>query len=368
MVRFRAIRRYVMSGAAVLSLVIVGGPVASAMDTEGGVGLPDAEVGASTDSAAIIQAADAYGADDAEATAALVDVAAASEARPISAVGDEVAVGGEIALEVGATGGLLTAGDGRTFGLSVRAAKAGTVEVVDGVAVAQDALPQTDVVTRAVDGGVQVVAVLADETASTSIVFDLSVPEGAILTAQADGSITVEVPTEVVVFDTADSARFDAQVSNIVGGASSIEDVTDSQWSAIEGLTAPAGTTEIVMETLATVAPAWAVDANGIDIDTTYELNGTTLTQVVHTDENTAFPVIADPSAGFWIKAAQCAGQIVLLSFAVAKAASMAAKLVAYIGGLSKASKVAKAWRTLVGSGSNIEGFKNTCSSRGPLA
>lgn len=44
------------------------------------------------------------------------------------------------------------------------------------------------------------------------------------------------------------------------------------------------------------VAPAWAVDANGREIPTSYEIEGNTVTQVVdHTDVNTAYPVVADP-------------------------------------------------------------------------
>ena len=49
---------------------------------------------------------------------------------------------------------------------------------------------------------------------------------------------------------------------------------------------------------------AWAVDANGNDVDTYYVVNENILTQVVNFDEKTTFPVIADPSA--W-KIAKCA-------------------------------------------------------------
>ena len=47
------------------------------------------------------------------------------------------------------------------------------------------------------------------------------------------------------------------------------------------------------------VAPAWSLDANGSAIPTTYEIDDSTLTQVVnHVDANTAYPVVADP---IWI-------------------------------------------------------------------
>lgn len=45
------------------------------------------------------------------------------------------------------------------------------------------------------------------------------------------------------------------------------------------------------------IDPAWAKDANGSDIETYYKVNGNKLIQVVNFDEDTAFPVVADPSA-----------------------------------------------------------------------
>lgn len=48
---------------------------------------------------------------------------------------------------------------------------------------------------------------------------------------------------------------------------------------------------------IGSIAPAWAKDANGIDVETRYSLNGNTITQVVEFDEHSAFPIVADPSA-----------------------------------------------------------------------
>lgn len=45
-------------------------------------------------------------------------------------------------------------------------------------------------------------------------------------------------------------------------------------------------------------APAWAKDADGRSVDTHYEVNGLTLTQVVEHDETVTYPVVADPWAG----------------------------------------------------------------------
>jgi hypothetical protein len=49
---------------------------------------------------------------------------------------------------------------------------------------------------------------------------------------------------------------------------------------------------------LAGVAPAWAKDATGADIATHYELEGTTLTQVVEHAAGSAYPIVADPWLG----------------------------------------------------------------------
>lgn len=50
-------------------------------------------------------------------------------------------------------------------------------------------------------------------------------------------------------------------------------------------------------ETVCTVDPAWAKDANGEKLESYYEIEGSTLRQVICFDENTAFPVVADPTS-----------------------------------------------------------------------
>lgn len=46
------------------------------------------------------------------------------------------------------------------------------------------------------------------------------------------------------------------------------------------------------------IEPAWAKDANGQSINTHYELNGNSLTQVIEFNELTKFPIVADPTKG----------------------------------------------------------------------
>lgn len=47
---------------------------------------------------------------------------------------------------------------------------------------------------------------------------------------------------------------------------------------------------------VATIALAWAKDARGNDLQTSYEIDATTLIQTVRFDADTAFPITADPT------------------------------------------------------------------------
>lgn len=51
---------------------------------------------------------------------------------------------------------------------------------------------------------------------------------------------------------------------------------------------------------LGTFEPAWAVDANGDAVPTSYRIENSALVQTVAFNSKTAFPVVADP---FWIPA-----------------------------------------------------------------
>lgn len=50
-------------------------------------------------------------------------------------------------------------------------------------------------------------------------------------------------------------------------------------------------------EVVNVIDPAWAIDANGVNVQTTYSINGNILIQKVEFDENSAFPIIADPTS-----------------------------------------------------------------------
>lgn len=56
------------------------------------------------------------------------------------------------------------------------------------------------------------------------------------------------------------------------------------------------GSSEDVDVPAATIAPAWAKDASGNDVATSYAIDAATLVQSVAFDDATAFPVTADPT------------------------------------------------------------------------
>jgi hypothetical protein len=141
-------------------------------------------------------------------------------------------------------------GDDLAIGISYAGAQQ-TPEIVDGVAVSTQLEAGLDIVARATDDGAQVLAVLADENAPTELAFDLDLPEGATFEPLQDGSIAVAAP-----------------VAN--------EEGVSPQYVGL-------------------IHAPWAVDAAGKALETSYNLVDGALIQTVVTDENTAFPVVADP-------------------------------------------------------------------------
>jgi hypothetical protein len=98
------------------------------------------------------------------------------------------------------------------------------------------------------DGSIQIAIVVDSPSAPSSYSFDLDIPPGG----------------------------------SLVGGGSEAILILDSEGAYV-----------------AAIAPAWAVDANGVSVPTTLEISGTTVTQVVALDaDGLSFPVVADPWLG----------------------------------------------------------------------
>ena len=113
-----------------------------------------------------------------------------------------------------------------------------------------------DVTVTPLDNGVRVSTVLWDE--ASSALFEYPLPEGVDAEMQPDGSVTLMRTLDVAGDGNA------ADVVAIVGR----------------------------------VEPAWAVDADGEDVPTSYVISEGTLTQRIDTTD-AAFPVVADPTWGF---------------------------------------------------------------------
>lgn len=87
----------------------------------------------------------------------------------------------------------------------------------------------------------------------------------------------------------ATSAPSDSEIADILDNAGIDGNVNDIQ----QTLASLPATSDVE---IGRVAPAWAVDAAGNAVPSHYEIDGTTITQVVDFDAGTVFPVVADPS------------------------------------------------------------------------
>ncbi|NLC98978.1 MAG: hypothetical protein GX678_07865 [Actinomycetales bacterium] len=256
----------------------------------------------------------------------------AAELATVVAPQDGVVLDDSELVNLSPDGGLMLEDkNGMSVGLSVQGATT-KPEIVDGAAVETGVDTDLDVVSRATSDGAQILAVLGSKDASNEIGFDLDLPEGAKLATQTDGSILISAPTETEVSLPGEDERIEAATLAILGTSAALDDemdeLTDEQ---IEQLSAiPDAKTKPIIETLpvAEIETPWAVDANGEPVETRFELDGNTLTQVIETNNNTAFPVVADPSAKTIKDIAVCIVQLGLLIAGPAKIVSVGKWLV----------------------------------------
>lgn len=171
--------------------------------------------------------------------------------------------------------------------------------------------------------------VATDEDGETAIAADIEDIQITVPTDPADpltfesdsGDITIGVPVSeetshavaadngIVVFDNND----DSAIVPIVRDDGTLQINTvisspDAPTAYPYQIELPAGTTiEQFDESLLFIngdtlvgglAPAWAKDADGRDVPTRYEVDGTTITQVVEHDATFTYPVVADPWLG----------------------------------------------------------------------
>lgn len=311
------------------------------------------EAGASADEEAIADAAESYVSGDAKAAAALADAASAADALPMAKTTDGLALESDdgTAIEVAKDGDVTLSAPGvPEIGLSV-AGDPEQTKVVGGALVQTEVAPSTDVVTRATGDGVQVIAILADENAPTEVTFPLTLPDSAKLMGQADGSISVVADVTTEIAADGEAERVAAAVDQIVdiealASGERTTALTEEQKAALEAI--PDAATTRVTETvqIATIGVAWAVDANGAALDTHYEITGDRVRQVIKTNGDTAFPVIADPD-WTWVlrKALECSVGVASITLAAApKVVAMAAKVIKLLKAAKSGSSLKKAY------------------------
>jgi len=138
------------------------------------------------------------------------------------------------------------------------------VRDASGTVVYADRSQPADVAVQPLTSGFRALVSIKDANAPREYRFPVDGPEGSRLTSSAE-LFGAEFDTgEVFLLDAADRV--------------------------ITGFEAP-----------------WAKDANGAPVTTRYRLEGNTLVQVVDFDQNTAFPVLADPN--FW-QVTRCAAAV----------------------------------------------------------
>ncbi|PCK70543.1 hypothetical protein PL1_2861 [Paenibacillus larvae subsp. larvae B-3650] len=158
---------------------------------------------------------------------------------------------------------------GRTDSLKISLPKVDTKEAIqtsNGTIVykGKEENSSVDLAVQPTTKGVRNLVRINDATAPKEYNFNIKIPEGSKLVSAADYL----------------GADFDTKEVFIVDEKNQIQSI---------------------------FTPAWAKDANGNDIPTHYEIRGNDLVQKVEFNENTAFPVVADPN---WFQIAKCAGAI----------------------------------------------------------
>lgn len=224
------------------------------------------------------------------------------------------------------------------------------VEIVDNLAISTNKSEDLDLVQRPTAQGEQFLTVLGSEKAPTQLSYELDLPKGSELKQLDDGSIEISAPTNVEVDLPGEDQRIEAAVAEVFGtkitSLDDLDNITDEQFDELASIPDVETKTITQMQPLATIEAPWAVDGAGNAVNTSYTLDGNTLTQTVEVGADTVFPVVADPSWTWWAeKGAKCVGSLVTLgAFGYAKISLGIAKLVTKMSKASKTSSLGKAY------------------------
>ncbi|WP_156322573.1 hypothetical protein [Leucobacter musarum] len=242
------------------------------------------------------------------------------------------------------------------FGLGV--AGADDSHIVDGATVYTDVDADLDMVHQEFDDSERIISILGSDAAPTVQRYSLDLPESASMEMEEDGSISIyaDVVHEIPV--AGEEERIDYAVEQIMGAddltfddLDDLDDLTEEQIDALAAIPDPETTEVSTTELVGEVQAPWAVDANGNELETRFEIDGNVLSQEVSTTDSTAFPVVADPSIVWWIqKVTGClVGVATIVAFGPAKVATVAAKVYKILkyGKTSKLKAAFSNWKYL---------------------
>lgn len=176
-----------------------------------------------------------------------------ADAAPLSDTGDgfvAVVGGSEVELPADPAESLVLDGAAGEIGVDLPVVAGlgdGVVDESGAVVYQSDTSPVSLAAQATQDGGMQVLVVIDGPDAPTEYRFDMTIPEGASIVPTGDGGAAVIG----------------------VDGAPLIQ-----------------------------IAPPWAFDANGTEVDTSYRFDGSTLIQYIDHVEAT-YPVVADPKLSY---------------------------------------------------------------------
>lgn len=118
---------------------------------------------------------------------------------------------------------------------------------------------------------------------------------------------------------------------------------------------------------IATAPAPWARDANGIPVPTHFEINGTTLVQVVEHRGGYTYGIVADPSVLFWAKCGAALTLFVAQNVTPAKLAKAgtilksARALVDHLKKFGSAKDAARAFAVFIGSATGVNDLVMRC-------
>lgn len=150
-------------------------------------------------------------------------------------------------------------------------------------------------------------AVLTDDgTVVYNTKEDVSVAVQAMQETQ--GNLVLEGVRSMVIIENADAPKEYSFNYDLPKGYELVkseeyyadEEDAESGWIYIvdtENVLVDQETGEEFTDIVTVIEPAWATDANGNDINTYYKVKGSELIQVVEFNEESAFPIVADPKA-----------------------------------------------------------------------